>query len=91
MSDHYFKNLPSHEKNWALDQVSGKKIRLTYDYSDAPGGAIGPVDFVGKITRVGALSILFAFADKNKVAQLTIEGIEDYEVIEWSFTKKTKG
>ena len=90
-----FKQMSSDEKHWMLEEISGKMIELTYDYSDIPDGSMGPKDFVGKICHVGVATFDFEFfnPDDWEPASLTIEGIEAIKVFGWEFklaTKKTR-
>lgn len=79
-----FKDLSHQEMYWMLEEISGKMIKLTYDYSDIPDGSMGPKEFIGKITHVGISTFDFEFFNPEdwEPAQLTIEGIETIKVLE---------
>jgi hypothetical protein len=79
-----FKQLSHQEMHWMLEEMSGKMIKLTYDYSDIPDGSMGPKEFMGKITHVGVSTFDFEFfcPEDWDTAELTIDGIEEIKVLE---------
>jgi len=73
-----FTQMTHEDKRICLQEVSGKKICMIYDYSDLPDGRIGPKSINGKITALGVSKFTFD-PDNGSDVTLTIDGIVSIE------------
>lgn len=78
-----FSKFSNNEKKLMLEELSGKTVRIVYDYSDIPDGSMGPMDFYGRILSVSASTFDFDFLNPEwGDSELTIDGISDIVALE---------
>ena len=78
-----FSKFSKKEKQLMLEELSGKTVRIVYDYSDIPDGSMGPMDFYGRILSVSASTFDFDFLNPEwDDSELTIDGICDIVALE---------
>lgn len=59
-----------------LEELSGKTVRMLYDYTDLPDGSMGPMDLFGEILSVNTTTFRFDFLKPEwEDSDLTIEGV----------------
>ena len=78
-----FEKFSDNGKELMLKKLSGKTIRMLYNYPDTPDGSIGPRDLYGKILSISTPKFRFYFLKpEQEDSDLTIEGIRSITVLD---------
>lgn len=78
-----FSKFSNNEKKLMLEELSGKPVRMLYDYSDIPDGSMGPIDLYGKVLSVSTSTFRFDFLKPEwEDSDLTIEGVCSITVLD---------